>query len=110
MSALKTVTIHTCMGRMIDRTALPYLSEEEKDEFDLIGYSGRDSSGKKVTRKKYLNSLQKGEFDVTQTRYDRGDFCESFVIVRYCPVSFSRKDSLDFSQADNTKGNKYARA
>lgn len=61
---------------------LPYLTPEQNDELNLIGYSGKNSKGEKTRRLDYLNSLGIGEFDITQTEWDNGDFCEAFIVVR----------------------------
>jgi hypothetical protein len=33
-------------------------------------------------RAEYLNSLNKGEFEVEQLKYDYGDFIESFLVIQ----------------------------
>lgn len=84
MAGLQITEIRTCMGKVINKVSLSFLSKEELEDLDLIGYTGRDSSGKKISRKKYLNSLGKGEFEIVQSNHDTGGFCESFTLVRYC--------------------------
>ena len=79
---IHTHRIHTCMGKMTGGDKLPFLTEEEQKEFDNIGYSGKKINGEKVSRVSYLNSLGKGEFEITQTKWDSGDFCESFILIR----------------------------
>ena len=61
---------------------LNFLTENEKNEFDLIGYAGCNVNGEHISRTDYLNSLNKGEFQVEQTKCDNGDFSEEFDIVR----------------------------
>jgi hypothetical protein len=61
---------------------LPYLTKEQKEELDTIGYTGKNSKGKKVSRSEYLNSLKIGKFEVQQSKFDNGDFCEEFIITR----------------------------
>lgn len=61
---------------------LVFLNDDEKKELDTIGYSGKTSKGKRISRESYLNSLDKGEFDITQTKRDSGDFSEAFIIVK----------------------------
>lgn len=67
------------MGKYFGK--LPFLSEKELEEFNSIGYSGEDTKGIKITREDYLNSLNKGEFQVIQTKFDDGSFEEKFTIV-----------------------------
>ena len=82
--AIKTFKIETCMGKVMKYFThpLPFLSEEEKKEFDLIGYSGENSKGEKTNRMAYLNSLNLGEFAISQIKWDDGDFCEEFLIIQ----------------------------
>lgn len=63
---------------------LPFLTHEEFFELNLIGHTGKTSTGKKISREKYLNSLGKGTFQVIQTysNANMGDFREEFTIVR----------------------------
>jgi len=61
---------------------LNFLTEEEIKEFNCIGYSGKNSKGEESNFSKYLNSLNKGEFQVEKTKHDNGDFSEKFTIVR----------------------------
>lgn len=76
---INTFQITTYMGKYFGK--LPFLSETELEEFNNIGYTGKNNKGKKITRKNYLNSLNKGEFEVTQTKFDNGSFEECFIIV-----------------------------
>lgn len=83
MAKITVKTIETCMGKITSfGDQLDYLTEEEKKEFNLIGYTGKNSQGVKTTRENYLNSLDKGQFEVEQTKFDNGDFCEKFIVVR----------------------------
>lgn len=61
---------------------LYFLSENEKDEMDTIGYTGKNHAGKKISFENYLNSLNKGDFTVRQTKFDNGDFSEEYTIAR----------------------------
>lgn len=76
--------IQTGMGSIINngRKQLYFLSEKQKDFLDEIGYSGK-LNGVRTCRADYLNSLGIGEFDVTQTKSDNGDFHEEFLIIRF---------------------------
>lgn len=76
---INTFAITTGMGKYFGK--LPFLSETELEEFNSIGYSGKTTKGIKISRESYLNSLNKGEFQVTQTKFDNGSFQESFFIV-----------------------------
>lgn len=76
---ISTYTITTGLGKCFDK--LPFLTEKEHEEFNSIGCSGKTLDGKKTTRMNYLNELGKGEFDVTQTKFDNGSFEERFIIV-----------------------------
>lgn len=58
------------------------LTEDEVNELNTIGYTGKNSKGEKSSFEDYLNSLNKGEFDVTQTKFDDGSFTEKFNVVR----------------------------
>ncbi len=77
-------TVRTCVGE-INRNMNPltFLTDKELTELNKIGYTGRNSKGVKTTREEYLNSLKKyGKFSITQTKFDNGDFCETFQIAR----------------------------
>ncbi len=76
---INTFDITTSMGRYFGE--LPFLSETELEEFNNIGYRGKNNKGLKISREAYLNTLNKGEFNVTQTKFDDGSFEESFTIV-----------------------------
>jgi hypothetical protein len=62
---------------------LSFLNQEETSEFNKIGYSGKNFLGKKTTFEEFLNTLRPNErFKVQQTRFDYGDFSETFIITR----------------------------
>ncbi len=77
-------TVNTCVGEINrNRNPLTFLTDKELTELNKIGYTGRNSKGVKTTRVEYLNSLKKyGKFSITQTKFDHGDFCETFQIAR----------------------------
>lgn len=54
---IKTFHITTGMGEY--HGTLPFLSDAELEEFNSIGYSGKNLDGEKTTRLDYLNSLMK---------------------------------------------------
>lgn len=62
--------------------SLYFLTDQELKEFNSIGYSGKTTDGKEISRTEYLNSLNKGKFSVTLTKMDSGDFREGFTIIR----------------------------
>lgn len=64
-----------------DKKKLTFLSKKELDDIDQIGYSGKTQSGKKIAIEEYLNSLGKGSFIWTCTRWDNGDFSDEFSLV-----------------------------
>ena len=67
------------MGK--SREGLSFLNIKENNDLNKIGYSGKLNK-KNITRKEYLNSLNKGEFTVVQTTFDDGSFSEEFLITR----------------------------
>ena len=77
-------TVRTTMGEIHSKfNPLTFLSESELSELNKIGYSGKNSKGKKMTRVDYLNGLKKyGEFSIVQIKGDRGDFAETFIFTR----------------------------
>ena len=81
--AIQTFNIETSMGSVRGSFGHPltFLTEEEKANLDEIGYTGK-LKGVKTSKGEYLNSLEKGEFSVEQTKFDNGDFTEGFLIVR----------------------------
>ncbi len=80
---ISTYHITTGMGKCFIK--LPFLTDEEMENFNSIGYSSKTLDGVRTTRTKYLNSLGKGDFDVDQTLYDNGSFEEAFTIIRVTP-------------------------
>ena len=80
---ISTYNIRTAMGKVnqYDGHPLDFLSQKEKEEFDEIGYTGH-LNGVKTNYMQYLNSLDKGEFKVVQTKFDNGDFSEEFLIIK----------------------------
>lgn len=78
---IENYSIKTGMGTLIGST-LPFLSKEELKEFDKIGYTGKNNAGKHVTYSEFLNSLDKGEFQVNQTRFGSDDYIEKYIITR----------------------------
>lgn len=80
---IENYSIDTGVGRVLTNGRphpLSFLSKKERENLDTIGYTG--CYGKFRTRVDYLNSLNKGTFDIVQTKYDSGDFSESFLIIR----------------------------
>jgi len=80
MSKSEIYDIDTNSGKCV--RPLPFLTENEQENFDSIGYSGKTLDGKKMSRSEYLNSLNKGNYSIIQTKFDHGDFSESFTIVK----------------------------
>jgi hypothetical protein len=82
--ALETFTIETSMGKVSTFFGHPlhFLSDQEKENLDEIGYSGK-LNGVKTSRSEYLNSLGKGEFSISRTKSDNGDFSEAFIVSRH---------------------------
>ncbi|HRV76450.1 MAG: hypothetical protein KDH96_04720 [Candidatus Riesia sp.] len=78
---LSTHRVSTALGK-VSTGVLPFLSEEELEELNTIGYTGKNSKGVKTNRQQYLNTLNKGVFLVEQTKFDNGDFTEEFLITR----------------------------
>jgi len=76
---IQTFKISTGMGKTHDD--LPFLTEDQYNEFNVIGYTGKRSNKKPCGRQEYLNSLNIGEFKVNQTKYDDGNFIEQFTIT-----------------------------
>jgi len=76
---IETYTVSAAMG--IFREKLTFLSTEENNELDSIGYSGKTTKGRRISREDYLNSLDKGDFKVIRTSPDNGDFTEEFLII-----------------------------
>lgn len=66
----------------INHNPLVFLTQNELKEFNTIGYTGKNSQGKKTNYEEYLNTLNKGAFSVVQTKYDNGNFCEEFLVTK----------------------------
>jgi hypothetical protein len=69
------------MGKLTSNN-LPFLSKEEIEEFNTVGYSGKNSKGEKSSYEEYLNSIGKGEFAVSMTKFDDVSFHEEFTVVQ----------------------------
>jgi hypothetical protein len=69
-------SVTTCFGHPLD-----FLTDVEKENLDEIGYTDK-LNNIRTSRVEYLNSLNKGQFSITQTKWDKGDFNESFVLSR----------------------------
>jgi len=82
---LNYYVIETALGQTRGDLPLPFLTEDERAEFDSIGYSGKTRDGRKCSRLEFLNSLGRGEFSIQQTRFDNGDFTEEFTIIQHLP-------------------------
>jgi len=81
---MRTYTIETGMSEIIGHSnELNFLTSDEILEFNVIGYTGKNSKGISCSYSEYLNSLGKGEFSVKQTKFDNGDFHEKYLISRY---------------------------
>jgi len=83
---LLSIPIDTSMGQLTSssRDKLSgILSKPEMEELDCIGYSGKKKNGQKCGRTEYLNSLGRGKFQINQTKYDSGDFSESFTLTYF---------------------------
>lgn len=72
----------TALGKVIGRNLFSFLSDEEFEELNSIGYSGKTTKGIKMSREDYLNSLGKGQFLILQIKHDKGDFVEEFVLTK----------------------------
>jgi len=84
--------ITTGMGKLRGDSYLP-LTESEIEEFNVIGYTGKNSAGVKTTYVEYLNSLNKGIFSIVQTKHDDGTYIEEFIINR-CEKSVIQHDDI----------------
>jgi len=76
---IKTYTITTHLGRYDGH--LPFLNNQEMNEFNNINYSGKMLNGKKTSIIDFLNNLDKGEFLIEQLKFDNGDFTEKLLII-----------------------------
>lgn len=73
----ESISFNTGMGR--SNTKLPFLTNEQMDNLNKIGYTGK-LNDVKTSRSEYLNSLKIGKFSIFQTKFDNGDYSESFRI------------------------------
>lgn len=81
---IESYKIETAMGRLCrwgESNPLPFLTEQENKDFDEVGYTGKLNS-MPHSFQSYLNSLNKGVYQVTKTKHDNGDFCEAYLITR----------------------------
>lgn len=81
---IETYHIDTCMGKLHrygNSNPLPFLDEKQQEDFDEVGYTGK-LNGTPESYEGYLNGLELGTFQVSQTKQDTGDFCEKFTVVR----------------------------
>jgi hypothetical protein len=73
------------MGELAGGTTLPFLTSEQVKEFNLIGYSGKDSSGSRMSQLQYLNTINPGReiFEMECiNRASFADFCQEFIVTR----------------------------
>jgi len=78
--APRSFMISTALGRSRDWGALG-LTKRQIEELNTIGYTGKDSAGKRRTREQYLNSLDNGfVYTIQQTKFDNGDYTEAFAV------------------------------
>lgn len=85
--SIQTFDIETCMGQITSfGEQLNFLTEAEINEFNTIGYTGKNLAGVESSYSEFLNSLNKGEFSVKQTKFDGGNFMERFFIVRVVQI------------------------
>jgi Ni,Fe-hydrogenase III large subunit len=76
--------IQTSMGKVTPyKDTLDFLTKEQSEELDVIGYTGKSSNGVKMCRVEFLNSLDsKEQFGLKQIKFDKGDFIEEFIVTR----------------------------
>ena len=81
---ITTRTLTTSMGKVNDPFPLDFLTTEQREEFDTIGYTGKNSNGVKMGWVEYLNSLnpKQEKFAMHQIKWDNGNFQEKFILVR----------------------------
>jgi hypothetical protein len=71
-------------GRTDDWKKIDFITDEDVEELNSIGYSGSDTKGNKTTWVNYLEEkYQDKSFLMVKTRRDNGDFSEDFVISIY---------------------------
>jgi len=76
-----TSKITTCMGKATWGD-LPFLTNERFDEFNVIGYTGKNSKGEKTSKSSYLRSVDEKTLSLRQTKGDNGNFSEEFILTR----------------------------
>jgi hypothetical protein len=85
----KKITNHKvkiCLGRLTKFSdKLEFLSEEEREEFANINFTGKDKRGNKTDYKKYLNSLNKGIFNIGTINVDSNAYTEEIIVTRLVP-------------------------
>ena len=81
---IEIIEIETCMGKVTinSEEKLKFLTDKEIEVLNEIGYTGKSKNGKFKNFESYLNSLHKGKFEVRQTKFDDGEFSESYEILR----------------------------
>lgn len=83
---IKTYNIQTSLGQLTPwKDKLDFLSESQIEEFNKIGYTGKNSAGQECSYQEYLNTLQEGQFEVRTTKINRFDFSEELMIIRVTP-------------------------
>lgn len=79
---ITTCYINCCMGKSKDWDQLEFLTENDINELNSIGYSGKTTDGKRKSRLDYLTEkYPQYKFACNQTKIDDGDFCETFMFV-----------------------------
>lgn len=63
---------------------IPWLTADELQELNIIGYTGLNSNKERTTREKYLNSLNKGQFKIEILHSDTSEWSEQLLIIREC--------------------------
>ena len=91
---IKEYYINTHMGKVFDHSSLPFLTDSEFEEFNIVGYTGKDNFGKRMNYESFLNTLNKGIFTVNLIKRDNGDFSESFLIIRKDSLVMKRRKKL----------------
>ncbi len=96
---ITTASGSVCRGGMgAGFNPLPFLSESEAEEFDHIGYTGKNAKNEEMGCVEFLNSLDKGAFSMCQIKWDNGDFTEKFIVIRVREVD-ENKSHIKFCVA-----------
>lgn len=76
--------VSLCMGKCStrERDSLSCLSDSEFEEFNHIGYTGKDLNGKRTSHENFLNTLNKGQFEVETLSNDNSEFTAELLIIR----------------------------